>query len=180
MRNICVMLMYLLEIMLFFTKWKHPQFCYKEEYLLLSHILFNNFTSLKAKQHTIWKWNFPKVFSLLICFSFSSLCYSGMLPYSEMCNSSPGRKQMVWLICLLVQDLLREKESRTAWDGRPAFKEHWFSCINFISMIFILLLLNMKALQNWKRFWHFFLSLHQKKFYLESIWVMVLFSLLLL
>lgn len=75
------------------------------------------FTSLKAKQHTIWKWNFPKVFSLLICFSFSSLCYSGMLPYFEMCNLSPWRQQMVWLGCLLVQDLACEIASGTGWHG---------------------------------------------------------------
>lgn len=92
-------------------------FATRKDMCILSHILFNNFTSLKAKQHTIWKWNFPKVFSLLICFSFFSLCYSGMLPYSEVCNFSPWRQQMVWLGCLLVQGLSWETAPGPGWGG---------------------------------------------------------------
>lgn len=82
-----------------------------------SHTFYLIILLLKAKQHTIWKLNFPKVFSLLICFSFCSLCYSGILPYFEMCNLSPWRQQMVWLVCLLVKGLSWEMASRTGCEG---------------------------------------------------------------
>lgn len=73
----------------------------------------------------------PKCSVLLICFSFSSLCYSGILPYFEMCNVS-WRQQMMWLVCLLVKDLSWEMASRAEWDGGPALREHRLSsyCIS--------------------------------------------------
>jgi len=100
----------------------------------------------------------PKCSVLLICFPFSSLCYSGILPYFEMCNVSPWRQQMVWLVCLLVKDLSREMASRAEWDGGPALREHRLSSYCISATFYKLLFINMgeKKPAKMERFWHIF------------------------
>ena len=120
----------------------------------------------------------PKCSVLLICFPFSSLCYSGILPYFEMCNVSPWRQQMVWLVCLLVKDFSWEMASRAEWDGGPALREHRLSSYCISTTFYKLLFINMgkKSLQKWKGFGtflsFFFLSLYEKIIHLETIYLL--------